>query len=110
MTIAARLKQAVEWHGETRQWLVDQLRAQPNATEIAGANYASVHSYWSGEVTDVPLSFICAASRVLGVRPAWLAFGDLPMRADHKSLTMAKLQAENERLRAKLDAVKSAFR
>ena len=77
MIIGERLKQKVEEMGKTRQWLSDELQKLPNADEIEGTSYASIHSYWRGDV-EPPLSFLLAAADLLDVSAGWLILGDRP--------------------------------
>lgn len=76
MGVASRFREAIEdsEYGSIRQF---QKAVHPIAQErgVRGSSYSMVHQYLQGEATP-SLEFVEVAGEVLGVRPAWLAFGE----------------------------------
>ena len=72
MSVGARLETALSlWDGGGVMAFVESMAD----TGVRGATYPAVSRYLANE-TEPTLSFISAASRVLGVNRCWLAFGD----------------------------------
>ena len=69
--VGHRLRAALAYRGWNVSEFIRRLRA--SKCEIRGAT--AVFEYVNGHKCP-PIPFFEAASRVLGVRPAWLAFGD----------------------------------
>ena len=81
MTIAGRLKRELA----ARRWSIRrfQKKVAEEAPGVRGSKYASVHDYVEKGLTP-SLPFLRVAATVLGVRVAWLAFGEEPMYATDK--------------------------
>ncbi len=76
MTIGRRLRGELAERG----WSIRefQKRVKQEDPGSRGANYASVYDYVKGHLAP-SLSFLGVAAKVLGVRAAWLGFGEEPM-------------------------------
>lgn len=78
-TIGDRLQKGLDAHSD-----LGDVRAVYRALSAGETGYRTTYStvarYFSGDVKEPPLDFLKAAAPVLSVSPAWLAFGDGPMR------------------------------
>lgn len=71
--VNTRLGDAIQLAGLGRREFGDKMAALDH--EDGGRTYAQINEYLQGRV-EPPLEVVRAAARVLGVRPAWLAFGE----------------------------------
>ncbi len=77
-TISERLQDELDrlrWDIQTLRHRVSDLSEEAEG-KVRGVGYSSVYGYVKGAVPDPPLSFLRLAAEALGVREAWLAFGD----------------------------------
>ncbi len=81
-TVAARLTQALEEFEPERSIRAVCRRLADDG--LYEATYSSIHRYFSGEVENPPIDFLTAVGKVLGVRAAYLAFGEEPKRGVSK--------------------------
>ena len=90
--VGDRLDMALDLWGSTLSFSQAMSKAG-----VRGASRRMIYSYINGEVTP-SIAFVGRAAKMLGVRPAWLAFGDAPMFGpDHSEPTVS------QRLRALAD-------
>ena len=75
-TVAGRLRDAVRAWGSVNRFTKEM--QQRNAP---GGSVGAVYRYLNGE-TEPSVAFLAIAGVVLGVSPAWLAFGDQPADAE----------------------------
>jgi hypothetical protein len=70
-----RLNDAVKGGG----WNASEFQAKLSTFKVKGSSYGSVWAYLNKpDAPAPPMEFFEVAAHVLGVRPAWLAFGDEP--------------------------------
>lgn len=72
-TPADRLTKAKDKAGRS----IRSLQRELHEAGVPGSSYANVYAYFKGRTTP-SLEFLDAAARSLGVRAAWLAFGEEP--------------------------------
>lgn len=96
MGVADRLREAIEdsEYGSIRQF---QKALHPLAQErgIRGSSYSMVHQYLQGEAVP-SLKFMRVAGKVLGVRPAWLAFGEGERTTGEHKIHFERVEAPEE--------------
>ena len=77
-TISERIEGELDrlhWDIQTLKNRVSDLSEEAEG-KVRGVGYSSVYGYVKGDIPDPPLSFLKVAAKALGVREAWLAFGD----------------------------------
>ena len=91
-SVGVRLKTAIDLWGSLSSFSQAMSKAG-----VPGPSCHPIHSYISGQAKPT-LAFVGVAAKILGVRPAWLAFDHVPMFGpDHSEPTVA------DRLRALAD-------
>lgn len=104
-TIADRLQEALALRGLK----IRAFHRLMHEKKVLGNSYPAIHRYLRGEQTP-SVDFLLAAADLLEVRPAWLAFGELPQLAnDGESMTTlrGKLQAEYDALRVRIGVLQA---
>ena len=88
-TISERLRWAIQRSGRSVRSVQQELARRG----VRGSSYASVHGYLRDPAAIPPMEFIEAAADVLGVRRAWLAFGEGAVEASGPELLADCVQA-----------------
>ena len=65
--------------------------------EVPGSSYPVIHRYLKGTATP-PVEFLEAASDILNVRSAWLAFGEGPRDEEEARLASQSFRVEEQRV------------
>ena len=102
-TIGGRLKKATK----RRRRSIRSFQRALHADGIRGSSYANVHAYFGG-TTQPPVEFLTAAAAELGVRPAWLAFGELPESPVDEPVREAERKSAQE-IFAEVDQVREGL-
>src|SRR5688572_25920930 len=78
MSLAARLKDAIEHRNRSIRWLATQLRLRfppPPNGKATGVSYASIHGFVNGKRTP-STELVKAIADLLDIRAAWLLLGE----------------------------------
>ena len=106
-TIAERLDRAIKrMPPDGKQHGVALLKRRLKG--VKGATYPSIGSYLDGS-TEPPVTFLRAAAPVLGVRAAWLAFGEGKPTEAQQAAHEVKTEELAERWAATLEVQFAAF-